>query len=136
MPSTRQVVSALKGDQNAAAALARSMLKDQRDTLAEVVAIVEQQQAENWNDEGMRRACLNGNIPEEVSEQAYYEVHDQLVAITHKAPLALLSDGGEAEEYEEALKQDLIQLAVKLANPTIKYGLLALSESENRQVMI
>lgn len=136
MPSTRQVVSALKGDQNAAAALARSMLKDQREELAQVKAVIDQQRAENWNEEATREACINGEIPEEVSTQAWYEVHDQLVEITSQAPLALLSKGGEGAEVEEAIKQDLMQLAVKLANPTIKYGLIALIEPENREVVI
>lgn len=136
MTGSREVIQALRGDRAAALALGRSMLQDQRESLAEARSIIEQQRAEEWDEERLRRLCIDGDLPEEVSEKAYHEVHDQVVEICGKLPLALLSDAEDSEQLQDELKTDLLQLAVKLANPTIKYGLLGLIDAENREVMI
>lgn len=135
MVGVQQVAAALQGDKSAAMQLARGMLRDQREQLKEVRAVIENKRGDEWDEQRIRQMCLDGEISEDVSEQAYHAVHDQIISITHKAPLALLSDGEEAEVYKAELKDDLFELAVLLANPTIKYGLIALVEPENREVV-
>jgi len=116
---------AFTGDRSAALSIASDMLSDKRETLDTVAAIIEAKHERDWNEEEARELCYNDEIPTEATLRAFSEIHQQILSISYKLPLLLAADGEETAIYEDELMDDLRDFAVLIANPNIRYGLLA-----------
>lgn len=128
----RQALSAIRGDQNAAMAIARQMLQGKRETLDELKATIETQRREEWDAEARREECFAGEYDPEMAVNALSQLYQAVLEVTYLLPLALLADGQQRQQYENRLIDNAYDLAVMLANPTIRYAIVAGFDPEVR----
>lgn len=124
---------AFSGDKSASLAIASEMLQDKRETLDTIAAIIEAKHERDWSEAQVREQCYNNEIPTQATTRALSQLHQQILTITYKLPVLLAADGEEAQVYEEELMDDLRDFAVLIANPNIRYGLLAGVDPEVRE---
>jgi len=121
----KDIMSALQGDRNAALKMAHSLLKDKRAMLDKLKATIDEQHAQSWDADARRREALAGEYDPEITVNALGQYYQQILRITHLLPLTLVANGQEQQEFEDRLIDHCYDLAVMLANPTMRYAIVA-----------
>lgn len=129
----RDIMSALQGDRNAALKMAHSLLKDKRAMLDELKATIDEQHRESWDAEARRREALAGEYDPQITVNALGQYYQQILRITHLLPLTLIANGQEQQEFEDRLLDHCYDLVVMLANPTMRYAIVAGFDEEIRE---
>lgn len=129
----RDLVAAFRGNQAAVVKLMRHGFQRHRKKAMNLRREIEHRRRNEWDAEAAREAAMNGEVPPEQTIGAFADLHRSLLSVLAYTPAALIADEGEMQAISEEWTNALYELAIRLHNPTIKYGIVGGFRPEARE---
>lgn len=137
LPPKRVLFGAIRGNQQAIARLVEWGLPRLEGQVDDLRREIRYRHEHEWDAAAARQRALDGEVTAAEAEGAMSDLYKSLVRVLGYTPAALLADDpDDAAEMNARWNEAVMELLLRVHNPTIRYGLAGAVAPANREAAV